>query len=60
MGEASVVMAISSPHRQDGQEAIQHAVTLLKASVPIWKKVGTRPEPGQNQARTRPNADHLS
>ncbi|XP_054881758.1 molybdopterin synthase catalytic subunit-like [Poeciliopsis prolifica] len=37
VGEASVVMAISSPHRQDGQ-AIQHAVTQLKASAPIWKK----------------------
>ncbi|XP_078018065.1 molybdenum cofactor synthesis 2 isoform X1 [Epinephelus lanceolatus] len=38
VGEASVVMAISSPHRHDGQQAIQHGVTQLKASVPIWKK----------------------
>ncbi|XP_049895781.1 molybdopterin synthase catalytic subunit-like, partial [Epinephelus moara] len=38
VGEASVVMAISSPHRHDGQQAIQHGVTQLKASIPIWKK----------------------
>ncbi|PWA30139.1 hypothetical protein CCH79_00020558 [Gambusia affinis] len=38
VGEASIVMAISSPHRQDCQEAIQHAVTQLKANAPIWKK----------------------
>lgn len=40
VGEASVVMAISSPHRHDGQLAIQHCVSRLKATVPIWKKVG--------------------
>ncbi|XP_061589512.1 molybdopterin synthase catalytic subunit isoform X2 [Cololabis saira] len=38
VGEASVVMAISSPHRSDGQQAIQQAISQLKASVPIWKK----------------------
>lgn len=38
VGEASVVMAISSPHRQDGQEAVQYGISQLKARVPIWKK----------------------
>ncbi|XP_060918060.1 molybdopterin synthase catalytic subunit [Labrus mixtus] len=38
VGQASVVMAISSPHRHDGQQAIQHAVTQLKATLPVWKK----------------------
>ncbi|XP_061886557.1 molybdopterin synthase catalytic subunit-like isoform X2 [Entelurus aequoreus] len=38
VGEASVVMAISSPHRQEGQRAIQHLMDGLKASVPVWKK----------------------
>ncbi|CAJ1069861.1 molybdopterin synthase catalytic subunit [Xyrichtys novacula] len=38
VGQASVIMAISSPHRLDGQQAIQHAVTQLKATIPIWKK----------------------
>ncbi|XP_034047862.1 molybdopterin synthase catalytic subunit [Thalassophryne amazonica] len=38
VGEASVVIAISSPHRHDGQEAVQHCITQLKASAPIWKK----------------------
>lgn len=39
VGQASVVMAISSPHRQDGQQAIQHCINQLKAKIPIWKKV---------------------
>lgn len=38
VGEASVVVAISSPHRHDGQQAIGHVVERLKGSVPIWKK----------------------
>ncbi|XP_031165402.1 molybdopterin synthase catalytic subunit isoform X1 [Sander lucioperca] len=38
VGEASVAMAISSPHRQDGQQAIQHCITQLKAHIPLWKK----------------------
>ncbi|KAL3041105.1 hypothetical protein OYC64_019330 [Pagothenia borchgrevinki] len=38
VGEASVVMAISSPHRHDGQQAMQQAVEQLKARLPVWKK----------------------
>ncbi|XP_062240947.1 molybdopterin synthase catalytic subunit [Platichthys flesus] len=38
VGEASVVMAISSPHRHDSQQAINHCISQLKANVPIWKK----------------------
>ncbi|XP_028273168.1 molybdopterin synthase catalytic subunit-like isoform X1 [Parambassis ranga] len=38
VGEASVAMAISSPHRHDSQQAIQHSISRLKASIPIWKK----------------------
>ncbi|KAK2818493.1 hypothetical protein Q5P01_024054 [Channa striata] len=38
VGEASVVMAISSPHRHEGHQAVQHCISQLKASIPIWKK----------------------
>lgn len=37
--EASVVIAVSSPHRQESLEAVHYAIDSLKASVPIWKKV---------------------
>lgn len=36
--EASVVIAISSPHRRDSLEAVHHCIDRLKATVPIWKK----------------------
>lgn len=36
--EASVVIAVSSPHRQDSLQAVQFAIETLKASVPVWKK----------------------
>jgi len=36
--EASIVVAISSPHRKESLEAVQFAIDELKASVPIWKK----------------------
>eukprot|EP01128_Nolandella_sp_AFSM9_P005381 TRINITY_DN2585_c0_g1_i1.p2 TRINITY_DN2585_c0_g1~~TRINITY_DN2585_c0_g1_i1.p2 ORF type:complete len:149 (+),score=28.33 TRINITY_DN2585_c0_g1_i1:308-754(+) len=38
IGEASVIIAISSVHRLDGLEAVHFAIDELKASVPVWKK----------------------
>jgi molybdopterin synthase catalytic subunit len=38
IGEASVVIAVSSPHRADAIEACHYAIDRLKATVPIWKK----------------------
>lgn len=35
--EASVVVAVSSPHRREAIEACAFAIDALKASVPIWK-----------------------
>ncbi|KAM3959335.1 molybdenum cofactor synthesis 2B [Aphomia sociella] len=36
--EASVVIAVSSPHRRDSLDAVSFCIDHLKASVPIWKK----------------------
>ena len=38
IGEASVAIAVSSPHRKDGIEACHHAIDRLKQIVPVWKK----------------------
>ena len=38
IGEASVVIAVSSPHRAQAFDACRHAIELLKHDVPIWKK----------------------
>lgn len=38
IGEASVVIAVSSPHRVDSLEAVHFAIDEIKAVVPIWKK----------------------
>jgi len=38
IGEASVIIAISSAHRTEGLEAVHWAINELKAVVPIWKK----------------------
>ena len=37
VAEASVVVAVSSPHRQEALEACSFAIDTLKATVPIWK-----------------------
>ena len=37
-GEASVVMAVASPHRQGAFEACAYLIDRLKQIVPIWKK----------------------
>lgn len=36
--EASVIIGVSSPHRQTSLEAVQFAIDAVKQSVPIWKK----------------------
>ena len=39
IGEPSVVIAVSTPHRGDGCfEACRYAIERLKAIVPIWKQ----------------------
>jgi molybdopterin synthase catalytic subunit len=38
IGEASVVIAVSSAHRKDALEACQFAIDRLKQTVPVWKK----------------------
>ncbi len=37
LGESSVVVVVSTPHRADAFEAGRYAIDALKASVPIWK-----------------------
>ncbi|XP_069695783.1 molybdopterin synthase catalytic subunit isoform X2 [Periplaneta americana] len=36
--EASVIIAVSSPHRAESLQAVQYAIDSLKSSTPIWKK----------------------
>ena len=38
IGEASVAVAVSSPHRGEAFAACRYAIDTLKAKVPIWKK----------------------
>ena len=38
IGEASIVVAFSLPHRKEAFEALRFAVDKFKETVPIWKK----------------------
>jgi molybdopterin synthase catalytic subunit/molybdopterin converting factor small subunit len=38
IGDASVVIAVSAPHRQDALAACKDAIDRLKEIVPVWKK----------------------
>jgi molybdopterin synthase catalytic subunit/molybdopterin converting factor small subunit len=38
IGEASVVIAVSAPHRHDALAACKDAIDTLKERVPLWKK----------------------
>ncbi|MEX2645105.1 MAG: molybdenum cofactor biosynthesis protein MoaE [Gaiellaceae bacterium] len=38
IGEPSVVVAVSAPHRQDALAACRDAIDTLKETVPLWKK----------------------
>ena len=38
IGEASVVIAVSSPHRASALDACREAIDTLKETIPLWKK----------------------
>jgi molybdopterin synthase catalytic subunit len=38
VGEVSVAVAVSCPHRAEAFDACRHAIDRLKELVPIWKK----------------------
>ena len=38
LGESSVMIAVSSPHRREAIEACHFAIDTLKETVPVWKK----------------------
>jgi MoaE-MoaD fusion protein len=38
LGEPSVVIAVSAPHRAEALAACKEAIDLLKTEVPLWKK----------------------
>ena len=38
IGEPSVVVAVSAPHRDAAFAAARHGIDTLKATVPIWKQ----------------------
>jgi molybdopterin synthase catalytic subunit len=38
VGEASVCIALSSPHRGEAFDACRYAIDRLKQTVPVWKK----------------------
>ena len=38
VGEVSVVVACSAPHRAEAFDACRHGIEQLKRDVPIWKK----------------------
>jgi MoaE-MoaD fusion protein len=38
IGESSVMIAVSSPHRRQAFEACHFAIDTLKETVPVWKK----------------------
>ena len=38
VGEASVAIAVSAPHRHDALAACREAIDTLKETVPLWKK----------------------
>lgn len=38
IGDTSVVIAVSAPHRQDALRACHEAIDRLKEEVPLWKK----------------------
>ena len=62
IGQASVMIAISAPHRGEAFEATEYAIDRLKQIVPIWKKEvwsdGSQWIGWENEAHTSETASH--
>ena len=61
IGDASVVIAVASPHRGEAYEASRYIIEELKKRVPVWKRegyldgesewlLGATPQPAGEQA----------
>jgi molybdopterin synthase catalytic subunit len=50
VGEISVAVAVSAPHRAEAFEACRYAIDQLKELVPIWKKDSSDAELGVQNA----------
>jgi molybdopterin synthase catalytic subunit len=53
VGEISVAVAVSAPHRAEAFEACRFAIDTLKRVVPIWKKDGEWQHPSNAECGTR-------
>jgi molybdopterin synthase catalytic subunit len=58
LGEASVAIAVASPHRDAAYQASRYIIEELKRRVPVWKKEGYLDGeqewlPGNRPAETR-------
>lgn len=47
LGESSILIAVSSPHRSTGHQLVMQILNEIKQSVPIWKKVYCTTETGR-------------
>lgn len=57
--EASVVIAISSPHRKSSLDALPFALDELKKSVPVWKKEFYKDQTGKEPSQWKENPECL-
>lgn len=55
--EASVVIAISSPHRKSALDALPFALDELKKSVPVWKKEFYKEIAGEASSQWKENPE---
>lgn len=55
--EASVVIAISSPHRKTSLDALPFALDELKRSVPVWKKEFYKEQAGEASSQWKENPE---
>lgn len=39
LGEESILIAVSSPHRSSGHQMVMQILNEIKQKVPIWKKI---------------------
>lgn len=55
VGEVSVAVAVSCPHRAEAFDAGRYAIDSLKRIVPVWKAEGARGQgPGASPSEDRP------
>ena len=60
VGQTSLLIACSAPHRTEAHEMVMKLLNQIKEKVPIWKKINYTTDKGSDEVTNRPEMSEWS